>query len=111
MTILSHIIILLCDILAHGTRIQGQLWFSQSGSDLQITVDGTHEVETIGNWFASPTNQFGAIKDGKGASITAAGVDALVQAMSALTPPPMGQMSLSTTQAQQLAPVLAANWQ
>jgi hypothetical protein len=38
-------------------------------------------------------------------------VDQLVQAMAAMTPPPMGLTDLSAAQHQQLEAVLAASWQ
>ncbi len=99
------------DTLAFGSSVTSdQLWFSRSGNNLLITVDGTSETETIANWFDSTYYQIGTVKDGSGDTISSSGINSLVQAMASMTPPPMGQMNLSTTQQQQLAPVLAANW-
>ncbi len=99
------------DTLAFGSDVTAdQLWFSRSGNNLLITVDGTSETETVTNWFDSTYYQIGTVRDGSGDTISASGINSLVQAMASMTPPPSGQMNLSTTQQQQLAPVLAANW-
>ena len=99
------------DILAFGSGVTSQqLWFSRSGNNLLATVDGTHETETVNNWFSSTLDQIGTVSDGYGATISASGINSLVQAMASMTPPPLGQTTLSAAQAQQLAPVLAANW-
>ena len=99
------------DTLSFAGVSSQDLWFSRVGNNLLITVDGTQETETVSNWFSGTQYQVGVISDGYGATAAAAGINALVQAMASMTPPPLGQTTLSTTQAQQLAPVLAANWQ
>jgi hypothetical protein len=97
--------------LAFGSGIdEDQLWFSRSGNNLVVTVDGTQEATTISNWFNGPASQLGTIETNSGQAISATGINALVQAMASMTAPPAGQTSLSAAQQQQLAPVLAANW-
>ncbi len=98
------------DVLSFGTGIlNDQLWFSRSGNNLVVQVDGTGEAETISNWFAGAQFQLSDITVG-GNSASAANVNALVQAMASMTPPPLGQTTLTAAQSTQLAPVLAANW-
>jgi serralysin len=87
-----------------------QLWFAQSVNDLVISVIGVDQSITVAGWFASPNNRLGQVNAGNGLSATAAGVDLLVQAMSAFTPPPLGQTTLPPDLAADLAPALAANW-
>jgi serralysin len=87
-----------------------QLWLAQSNNDLVVSVIGEDQSITVAGWFASTNNQFGEIAAGDGLSTDAAGVDALVQAMSAFSPPPLGQTTLPAGLAADLAPTLAANW-
>jgi hypothetical protein len=87
-----------------------QIWFSQSGNNLVMSVDGQNETMTISNWYSSSANQPGQIVSGDGYSISDAGVQQMVQAMVSFTPPPSGQTSLSAATANSLAASLAANW-
>jgi hypothetical protein len=87
-----------------------QFWFAQSTDDLVISVIGEDQSITVAGWFAAAANRFADIVAGNGLTATAAGVDQLVQAMSAFTPPPLGQTTLPPDLAADLAPALAANW-
>jgi Ca2+-binding RTX toxin-like protein len=86
-----------------------QLWFSQSGNNLTISVIGTDDKITIAGGAGSASFHIEQIKAG-GKTLSDTQVANLVQAMASMTPPAMGQTALTDTQRAQLAPVLAANW-
>jgi serralysin len=98
------------DIAAFDAGVaHDQLWFAQATDDLVVSVIGEDQSITVAGWFASADNRLGEVTAG-GLSATAAGIDLLVQAMSAFTPPPLGQTTLPSELATALAPALAANW-
>lgn len=98
------------DQLTFGTGVANdQLWFSQSGQDLVVSIIGSTDQVTIRQWSAGAAHHVERITAG-GKSLADTQVANLVQAMSAMTPPPIGQTTLSDAQRAQLAPVLAANW-
>lgn len=98
------------DQLTFGTGVANdQLWFSQSGQDLVVSIIGSTDRVTIRQWAAGASRHVERITAG-GKSLADTQVANLVQAMSAMTPPPIGQTTLSDSQRTQLAPVLAANW-
>jgi len=98
------------DKLTFGTGVANdQLWFSQSGQDLVVSIIGSTDQVTIRQWSAGASHHVERITAG-GKSLADTQVANLVQAMSAMTPPPIGQTTLSDAQRAQLAPVLAANW-
>ena len=88
-----------------------QLWFAQSNNDLVVSVIGEDQTITVAGWYTSTNNRFAQIDAGDSFVATAAAVDQLVQAMAALSPPPLGQTTLPSGLAAELAPTLAANWQ
>jgi hypothetical protein len=57
-----------------------QLWFQESGNDLNIVLLGTQNEVTVANWFASPGDQLQAIHAG-GMTLDNGAVGQLVQAM------------------------------
>ncbi|MDI1350342.1 calcium-binding protein [Aquabacterium sp.] len=98
------------DQLTFGPGIANdQLWFSQSGQDLVVSVIGSTDQVTIRQWSAGASRHVERITAG-GKSLADTQVANLVQAMSAMSPPPIGQTTLSDAQRAQLTPVLAANW-
>lgn len=98
------------DQLTFGTGVASdQLWFSQSGQDLVVSIIGSTDQVTIRQWLAGASRHVERITAG-GKSLADTQVASLVQAMSAMTPPTIGQTTLSDTQRAQLTPVLAANW-
>jgi hypothetical protein len=102
------------DVLALGGWFDhDQLWFANANGDLVISVLGRHRDHsvTVSDWFDSPDSHISTIKTGDGFSISDEGVDQLVQAMAAFSPPAQGHSHLSHTVADALEPVLAANWQ
>lgn len=81
--------------------------------DLVISVIGKHESVTVASWFDQPDSHVGTIRTADGFSVSDAGVDQLVQAMSAFSSPSsFGHWHHhSQGEANALAPALAANWQ
>jgi hypothetical protein len=88
-----------------------QLWFARSVNDLLISVIGENQAVTVAGWYASTANRFAQISAGDVYTATASAIDLLVQAMSAFSPPPLGETTLTGQLATDLAPTLAANWQ
>jgi Ca2+-binding RTX toxin-like protein len=76
---------------------KSNLWFIQSGNDLQIDVMGTTETVTIANWFAGAGNQLQEISAG-GLKLDSQ-VSQLVQAMATYTAGHAGFDPTTVTQA------------
>lgn len=99
------------DILSFNTNItSSQLWFQQSTNNLIISVIGTADKITIVNWYSNTANQVEEIQASDGKVLSNIGVQALVSAMSAFSPPTSGQTTLPTSYQTALTPALAANW-
>lgn len=96
-------------LMFEGAITHDQLWFSQSGSNLKISVIGTTDSVTISNWSLGAAHQVEQITAG-GKSLSHTQVSNLVQAMAGMAAPAANQTSLSDAQRIQLAPVLAASW-
>jgi Ca2+-binding RTX toxin-like protein len=92
-----------------GTVNYDQLWFSQAGSDLVISIIGTNDKMTVEGWYTSGKDQLDRIEVADGDWLLTSDVEGLVTAMASLTPPPFGQTELTQQQQQQLAPALAAS--
>ncbi|MGL4666965.1 MAG: calcium-binding protein, partial [Saezia sp.] len=89
-----------------------QLWFSYEDESLIVRLIGTEDRIKIDYWLSpyyddTRIEQF-VTRDGK--ILSHKQVDALVQAMSKLTPPAMGQTSLTPEQLAALASALASCW-
>jgi Ca2+-binding RTX toxin-like protein len=84
------------------------LWFQKRGSDLVISGLDSHEQVTVDNWYRG--EQLNSLTTSDGHTISATGINQLVQAMSAFTPPSASQTSYTAKEQKALAPVLAANW-
>ncbi|TAN61248.1 MAG: tandem-95 repeat protein, partial [Magnetospirillum sp.] len=87
-----------------------QLWFQQALNDLKVSVIGTTDSVTVTGWFASNSNHISTLQTADGHTLADTAVQNLVAAMVSMTPPPIGQMTLTTQQHQQLDTVIAANW-
>jgi Ca2+-binding RTX toxin-like protein len=99
------------DVVAFGTDIlANQLWFKQSGQDLLISVIGTTDQMSIKDWFVGVANHVESIISGDHLVLTDSRVQTLVNAMAGLTPPAIGQTSLSASQHSQLDSILNAQW-
>lgn len=97
-------------ILFGGGIATDQLWFQQSANDLKVTLIGTTDSVTVSNWFANDGNHVSTLQTADGHVLADSTVQNLVSAMAGLTPPPIGQTTLTTPQHQQLDSVIAVNW-
>ena len=99
------------DVLLFGQDIsKKQLWFSQSGNHLEVSIIGTADKAIIQDWYLGTANQIEQIKTATGHVLLNSQVQNLVNAMASLTPPPVGQTTLSTQQDNALDAIIAANW-
>jgi len=87
-----------------------QLWFTHSGNDLVMNIIGTTDQVTVQGWYSGANYQLDRIQLSNGNYLQAGDVQQMVDAMSTLTPPPIGQTTLDPTQQASLAPVIAASW-
>ena len=100
------------DTVALGTTVApDQLWFTQNGTDLVVSVLGSTENLTVKDWFNGLTNQVSAFVAGNGQTLAGSNVEQLVQAMAAFSPPTSSQIAYTTAEATNLDPVIAATWQ
>ena len=88
-----------------------QLWFRRLGNNLEVSVIGTGDRLSVSGWYSAQAQQLEQFHAGDGRMLLDSQVHTLVNAMATFAPPPMGQSSLSAAYREQLAPVLAANWQ
>ncbi|MBL4763356.1 MAG: hypothetical protein JKY93_11755, partial [Gammaproteobacteria bacterium] len=87
-----------------------QLWFKQTGNDLDVSIIGTDDHLKVRDWYSAdgPTVESFATADG--AILYDNQVQQLVDAMAAFAPPASGESSLSDDYKTQLDPVIAASW-
>ncbi|MCW8914959.1 MAG: hypothetical protein OQK24_03790 [Magnetovibrio sp.] len=99
------------DTLSFSTGVNhDQLWFTQSGQNLLVSVIGTTDQVTVSDWYTGSNNRVATISTNNGYDLTSAAVQNLVNAMSSMTPPPIGQLNLTTSEHTALDAVIAANW-
>jgi Ca2+-binding RTX toxin-like protein len=83
------------DTLQFSDVRQTQLWFSRSGSDLQVRVLGGSDNVTIRNWYVPGTsgsdNQIERIRTADGMILYNTDVNRFVETMAAFAPPPVSQ--------------------
>ncbi len=100
------------DTVALGAAVNpDQLWFTQSGTDLVVSVLGSTENLTVKDWFNGLANQVSAFVAGNGQTLAGSNVEQLVQAMASFSPPTSSQTAYTTAEATNLDPVIAATWQ
>jgi Ca2+-binding RTX toxin-like protein len=87
-----------------------QLWLSRSGNDLQIQVLGSADGVRVSNWYLGSNNQVERITVGA-QTLTNGRVQALVQQMSAFSPPAGGIGSLNAADQATLRTALNTAWQ
>jgi len=88
-----------------------QLWFKQVENNLEVSIVGTRDKVVLQDWYKGEAYRVEEFRVADGNKILLANeVAALVTAMASLTPPPVGQTTLSTSLHTQLDTVLAANW-
>lgn len=86
-----------------------QVWFSQVNNDLQASIIGTGAKVLVKDWYSSGMS-VESFKLSNGQQLAAADVQNLVNAMASLTPPAMGQTTLSSQQKSALNSVISSNW-
>jgi Ca2+-binding RTX toxin-like protein len=89
-----------------------QLWFSRPmfSTDLKITIIGTQDELTIGDFFGDAANYIEEVHTSDGKVLNMADVQALLDAMAGMTPPPLGQTDLSPMDRAALDAVFASTW-
>jgi Ca2+-binding RTX toxin-like protein len=104
------------DRLLFGADVtRNQLWLQRSGNDLLLSIVGTTDSSRVLGWYntgtAGTASRLDSFVAGDGRVMTEARVEALVQAMATMTPPPAGQTNLTTEQQTLLSTAIAAAWQ
>jgi Ca2+-binding RTX toxin-like protein len=97
-------------VLFGGLIDADQLWLTQTGNDLLVSIIGTADSIRIKGWYQADASQVEQLVLADGRTLTDNNVQNLVNAMAGLTPPPLGQTELSASQHSQLDAVIAANW-
>ena len=87
-----------------------QVWFSQVGNDLEVSIIGTQDQLVIKDWYLGSAHHVEQFKTDFN-TLTDSNVQNLVNAMAAFAPPVSGQTSLPPSYQAALNPVIAANWQ
>lgn len=64
-----------------------QLWFTQSGDDLNIKIVGSGDQVSIADWYTNSSKRLDEISTGADEVVTEANVQQLVDAMAAFAPP------------------------
>jgi hypothetical protein len=97
-------------LLIQGGVAPDQLWFSQDGTDLDISILGTSNRLDVQGWFASPGNQLSSIALSDGERLAGADVQKLVEAMASFEVPGAAQLQYTPSENATIQPVLVANW-
>ncbi|MDR2165837.1 MAG: hypothetical protein LBO79_09530, partial [Zoogloeaceae bacterium] len=98
------------DTLSFGADISAdQLWFRKTGEHLEISLIGTADTMTIHHWYSSAAYRVEQFQTQDGATLTETGVQALVDAMAAFTPPDIGTTELPDDY-NELLQIVGINW-
>ena len=90
-----------------------QLWFRRpaQSKNLEVSIIGTNDKLVIKNWYLGSQYQVEEIRTDDGSKVLlASDVQALVDAMAGMSPPLMGQTSLTAAQHATLDPIFTATW-
>ncbi|MFE8046225.1 calcium-binding protein [Brenneria goodwinii] len=98
------------DVLRFEGIANDALWLSRYKNDLMIDVIGSPDRVVVQNWYTDAGQRLDSIQT-EGASLAAANVDSLIDAMAAFGAPRGGEIRLTPEQRPQFEQVLAANWQ
>ncbi|MEZ2299339.1 calcium-binding protein [Variovorax sp. RCC_210] len=88
-----------------------QLWFRQTGNNLEVSVIGTSDKFTLNNWYLGNQYHVERFRTSDGHTLSDSNVQNLVQAMASFSPPAAGQTTLPANYQSSLNTVIAANWQ
>jgi Ca2+-binding RTX toxin-like protein len=99
------------DTMLFGAGVAAdQLWFARSGGDLVVSVLGTADRATLQGWYSDTGNQLDRFELSNGATLAAAQVQQLVEAMSAFAAAPAAMTDLTVPQQQMVEAAIASNW-
>jgi Ca2+-binding RTX toxin-like protein len=99
------------DLLKVGDAKSNQLWLTRSGYNLDISIIGTADKVTVQDWFKGSANQVEKITaGGDNKSLSAAKVNALVNAMASFTPSAMSQSTLPANTPASITKLIATSW-
>lgn len=99
------------DWLKVGDANSSQLWLTRSGNNLDISIIGTTDKVSVQDWFKGGANQVEKITAlGDGKSLTAAKVNALVNAMASFTPAAMASSTLPADTPTNITKLIASSW-
>jgi Ca2+-binding RTX toxin-like protein len=99
------------DVLRFGEKVSyQQLWLSQTGDDLVLSILGTTDQVTIEKWFVDSSYQIEQIEVANGITLASNEVAQLVNAMATLTPPTSSQTTMSSSQLAALQSTFAMTW-
>jgi subfamily B ATP-binding cassette protein HlyB/CyaB len=87
-----------------------QIWFRHVGNDLEVSLIGTTDKETLQNWYLGSQYHAEQFKTSDGHVLLDSSVQNLVNAMAAFAPPAVGQTTLPPSYQSALNPVIVANW-
>ena len=99
------------DELIFGEGIDiNTIWFDQYKSHLDIYLLGSKDKIRISDWYNTENNKIDSISSGAD-SLDGAGIEQLVNAMSAFGTPKGGDISLTNDEKNQIDTIIAAAWQ
>jgi Ca2+-binding RTX toxin-like protein len=98
------------DLLKIDGVDESQIWFSMSGTDLNIDLIGRNDGITVSLWTAGKDFQIDAIQLQNGHILSADKIAPLVSAMSTFTPPAAGQTTLSADYQRDLGTAITQAW-
>ena len=87
-----------------------QLWFTKSGSDLEVQVVGTADKVTVAGWYSGVEHRMDSIETADGSVLLDSMVDRLVQAMAGFAPPAAGTMSIDPDAFPPVEAAITAAW-
>lgn len=99
------------DTLKISGAKSNQLWFTRSGSNLDIAIIGTTDKVTVHDWFTSSANRvekITAMGDNKALNLTK--LNSLVSAMASFTPSAMAGTDLPTNTPAAVTKLIASSW-
>jgi hypothetical protein len=82
-----------------------------TGNNLEVGIISPTDKFSLSNWHLGSQYHVEQFKTSDGKTLLDTNVESLVQAMAAFAPPASGQITLPTSYAPTLSPVIAANWQ
>ncbi|MGD9638417.1 MAG: beta strand repeat-containing protein [Alphaproteobacteria bacterium] len=98
------------DIMNISNADYDELWFSQQGQNLKVSIMGSSDAIVFNNWYGSDDAQIDQFTISDGFELDRSSVDLLVQAMSSFNPQGMSSISEDETLNNALASTLEQTW-